>query len=75
MSDKTYIKVGNGVARFENKWQFSIDLDKAEEYAFEYNGKRYVKLEAVKFKKKNKFGKDVVININEYKPKEEDTPF
>jgi hypothetical protein len=69
MSEK--IRIGNGTKKSDKWLKSSICLtDIPKENTFEYNGKTYVKVDINIFDKPNKFGKDVSILIDEYKPEE-----
>jgi hypothetical protein len=69
MSEK--IRIGNGTKKSDKWLKSSICLtDIPKENTFEYNGKTYVKVDINIFDKPNKFGKDVSISIDEYKPEE-----
>jgi hypothetical protein len=71
MSD--YIKVGNGKKVFNDLINFSVNVDKLKEHTYQYEGANYVNLTAKIFKEKNKYGKDVVVNINQFKPEQNKT--
>jgi hypothetical protein len=69
MSENTKIKIGNGTKKSDKWLKSSICLtDIPEEFKFEYNGKTYVKVDINIFATPNKFGKDVSISIDEWKP-------
>ena len=66
---ETKIKIGNGQKKSEKWLKSSICLtDIPKELTFEYNGKNYVKVDINIFDSPNKFGKDVSISIDEWKP-------
>jgi hypothetical protein len=69
---ETKIKIGNGTKKSEKWLKSSICLtDIPKELTFEYNGKTYVKVDINIFDSPNKFGKDVNITIDEWKPSQE----
>jgi len=69
MSEK--IRIGNGTKKSDKWLKSSICLtDIPKENTFEYNGKTYVKVDINIFDKPNKFGKDVSISIDDWKPEE-----
>ena len=43
-------------------------IDDAIEHSFEYNGKRYVKVDINVFPEPNQYGKDVQVTLDTYKP-------
>jgi len=45
-----------------------------EEHTFEYNGKKYIKLNINDKKEADQFGKDVSVSVNTYKPDKEGKP-
>ena len=62
------IRLGSGKKR-NDKWiTASICLTDAETHAFEYNGKKYVKVNINIFDQPNQYGKDVGITLDTYKP-------
>lgn len=66
------IRIGNGQKKSEKWLKSSICLtDIPKDKTFEYNGKTYVKVDINIFDSPNRFGKDVSISIDEYKPKEQ----
>ena len=72
---ETKIKIGNGQKKSEKWLKSSICLsDIPEDKTFEYNGKTYVKVDINISESPNKFGKDVNITIDDWKPnKKNDT--
>jgi hypothetical protein len=61
--------VGNGKKKFENLRSVSICLtDLAQEHIFEYNGKKYIKLNVHDKKEADQYGKDVNVSIDTWKP-------
>jgi len=68
---ETKIKIGNGQKKSEKWLKSSICLsDIPEDKTFEYNGKTYVKVDINISDSPNKFGKDVNIAIDDWKPEE-----
>jgi hypothetical protein len=76
--------VGNGKKKFDNLRSVSICLtDLAQEHIFEYNGKKYIKLNVHDKKEVDQYGKDVNVSIDTWKPSakaeskavEQDLPF
>ncbi len=68
MSEK--IRLGSGKKRSEKWITASICLTDAEAHAFEYNGKKYVKVNINTFDQPNQYGKDVNITLDEFKPEQ-----
>lgn len=63
------IYVGKGmVVGHYGAIKFSIDLDAVIPHAFEYNGKRFVKLLIGEMRKPDKFGKTHTVQIDDWKP-------
>lgn len=78
MEAKKTIYVGNGkkitgpYGEFRN---FSVCLsDIPQENIFEYNGKKYVKLNVNDKKEPDQYGKDLAVSIDQYKPQEQAAP-
>ena len=79
------IYVGNGVSKFDGQMvSMSVCLsDLPKEHMFEYNGKRYIKLNvSAKRDGADDYGKTHYVKINDYKPdsskakkEESDLPF
>jgi len=66
------IFVGNGKRKFENLRAVSICLtDLPQEHVFEYNGKKYIKLNVHDKKEADQYGKDVNVTIDTWKPTEQ----
>lgn len=67
---KEKIRIGQGKKQSATWIKSSLCLsDIPSEKTFEYNGKRYVKININIFETPNKFGKDVSISIDEFEPK------
>jgi|TARA_R100000231_G_scaffold40384_1_gene35225 hypothetical protein len=67
MSEKNYVGSGKKVGNYDLV-NFSIQLDKLNDFAFEMNGKKYVKLSMGKKKEVDQYGKTHSIWIDEWKP-------
>lgn len=78
-NDKVY--VGSGKKKFDNLRSVSICLTDLSEHVFEYNGKKYVKLNIQDKKEADQYGKDIAVSIDTWKPEaktekvENDLPF
>jgi hypothetical protein len=70
METKPKVRLGNGKKRSASWLTAAICLSDAEAHAYTYNGKTYVNVSINIFDKPNDFGKDVAINLNEYKKEE-----
>jgi len=70
MDTKPKIKLGNGKKRSASWMTATICITDAEAHAYTYNGKKYVNVSINIFDKPNDFGKDVAINLNDYKKEE-----
>jgi hypothetical protein len=70
METKQKIRLGNGKKRSASWLTAAICLSDAESHAYTYNGKTYVNVSINIFDKPNNFGKDVAINLNDYKKEE-----
>ena len=63
------IYVGSGKKKFDNLRAVSICITKLpEEYIFEYNGEKYIKLNVHDKKEADQYGKDVNVSIDTWKP-------
>jgi len=74
MDTKPKIRLGNGKKRSGSWLTAAICITDAEAHAYTYNGKKYVNVSINIFDKPNDFGKDVAINLNDYKKEENLTP-
>jgi hypothetical protein len=69
MSEEKKIFVGSGKKKFDNLRQVSVCLtDLQSEYIFEYNGKKYIKLNVNDKKEADQYGKDIAVSIDTWKP-------
>lgn len=73
MEKKEAIKLGNGKKRSDSWITGTLCLDEVKKHTYMYNGKEYFNINVNILKEVNKFGKDVIFNLNDYK-KEEQTP-
>lgn len=73
MSDKVYL--GNGKKQSATWLKSSICLsDIPQEHTFEYNGKKYVKVNININDTPNQWGKDVSISLDTWQPEETSVP-
>jgi hypothetical protein len=70
MDTKPKVRLGNGKKRSASWLTAAICITDAEAHAYTYNGKKYVNVSINIFDKPNDFGKDVAINLNDYKKEE-----
>ena len=68
MADQQKIRLGSGKKKSESWFKTSLCIDDAIEHSFEYNGKRYVKVDINVFPEPNQYGKDVQVTLDTYKP-------
>lgn len=72
---KETIYCGNGkkvTTQYGDFRAVTINLtDLPSEFIFEYNGKKYIKLNVNDKKEADKYGKDVSVSINTWKPDQE----
>ena len=66
---KQPIRLGSGKKINENFLSSSLCITDALEYAYEYNGKKYIKLNISIFAEADQYGKNVKITLNDYEPK------
>lgn len=72
MSEEKKIFVGSGKKKFDNLSAISICLtDLPQEHIFEYNGKKYIKLNVTTKKEADQYGKDISVSIDTWKPNAE----
>ncbi len=67
MNEKIYVGKGKAVGQYGNI-SFSVDLDALTPHAFEYNGKRYVKLIMSQMRQADQYGKTHTVQIDTWKP-------
>ena len=70
MEEKQKVKLGNGKKRNDSWITSSFCITDAEEHAYTYEGKKYVNININVYEEANKYGKDVVITLNDYKKEE-----
>ena len=69
MENEKKIYVGSGKKSKDWSRKISICLtDLPKEHMFEYNGKKYIKLEVNDKKQPDQFGKDVSVSVDTWKP-------
>lgn len=61
------IKIGTGVRRTDNWITAALCLTEAEPYTFEFNKKKYIRVNINIYDKPNQYGKDVAITLDTYK--------
>jgi hypothetical protein len=64
------IRLGNGKKKNESWLKASICISDAMQHAFEYNGKKYVKVDINVYAEPNQYGKDVAVTLDTYKPEQ-----
>ena len=67
MEEKIYVGKGKSVGHYGNI-SFSVDLDAITPHAFEYNGKRYVKLILSQMRQADQYGKTHTVSVDTWKP-------
>lgn len=70
-NQKEAVFVGNGKQVHPKINNVSICLTDAEKYAFEYNGKKYLRLQVVQKNETDQYGKTHFVKINDYDPNKE----
>lgn len=68
MANADKIRLGNGQKKNPTWLKASICIDDALSNAFEYNGKKYIKVDINIYDTPNQYGKDVAIFLDTYKP-------
>jgi len=66
---KTQIRLGSGKKINETFLSSSLCITDALEHSYEYNGKKYIKLNISIFAEPDQYGKNVKITLNDYDPK------
>jgi len=74
METKPKVRLGNGKKRSASWLTAAICISDAEAHAYTYEGKKYVNISINVFDEPNKYGKDVAINLNDYKKEENLNP-
>ena len=65
---KQPIRLGSGKKINETFLSSSMCLTDALKYAYEYNGKQYIKFNTSIFSEPDQYGKDVKITLNDFEP-------
>jgi len=74
MSENKSIYIGNGVKKADNWLTSSLCLsDIPKEHMFEFNGKKYIKVNINIKDEVDQYGKDVSITVDTWKPEAEKT--
>jgi len=60
---KNYIGTGKKHEKFDGIVSVTIDIEKAKEFIFEYNGKKYLKFDVAEKKEQDKFGKTHSVSV------------
>lgn len=68
MANVTKIRLGSGKKKSDSWFKASICIDEALQHAFEYDGKKYIKIDINVYDEPNQYGKDVAISLDTYKP-------
>ncbi len=66
---KQPIRLGSGKKINDTFLSSSLCITDALEHSYEYNGKKYIKLNISIFAEPDQFGKNVKITLNDYDPK------
>lgn len=69
---KQQIRLGSGKKINEAFLSSSLCITDALEHSYEYNGKKYVKVNISIYAEPDQYGKDVKITLNDYEPKKAD---
>jgi len=65
---KQQIRLGSGKKINETFLSSSLCITDALEHSYEYNGKKYIKLNISIYAEPDQFGKNVKITLNDYDP-------
>jgi hypothetical protein len=65
---KQQIKLGSGKKINDTFLSSSLCITDALEHSYEYNGKKYIKLNISIFAEPDQYGKNVKITLNDYDP-------
>lgn len=68
MANTDKIRLGNGKKKNESWFKASICISDAMQHAFEYGGKKYIKVDINVYAEPNQYGKDVSVTLDTYKP-------
>ena len=66
---KQQIRLGSGKKINETFLSSSLCITDALEHSYEYNGKKYIKLNISIYPEPDQYGKNVKITLNDYDPK------
>lgn len=66
--EKKVTYCGNGIKKSDTWLKVSIHTDKIAEYIKTYNGVKYVSLNINIASEPNKYGKDVILSVDEWHP-------
>jgi len=66
---KQQIRLGSGKKINETFLSSSLCITDALEHSYEYNGKKYVKVNISIYAEPDQFGKNVKITLNDFEPK------
>lgn len=70
MANTEKIRLGNGKKKNPTWLKASICITDALQHAFEYNGKKYIKVDINIYDEPNQYGKDVAVTLDTYKPEQ-----
>lgn len=68
MANNEKIRLGNGKKKNPTWLKASICITDALQHAFEYDGKKYIKVDINIYDQPNQYGKDVSVFLDTYKP-------
>lgn len=68
MANQNKIRLGNGKKKSDTWFKASICITDALQHAFEYDGKKYIKIDINVYDEPNQYGKDVAVTLDTYKP-------
>ena len=67
------IFVGSGKKKFENLIAITLCLnDLPVEHIFEYNGKKYIRLNVQDKKEVDQYGKDIAVSVDTWQPEKKE---
>jgi hypothetical protein len=67
------IFVGSGKKKFDNLRAITLCLtDIPQEHIFEYNGKKYIRLNVNDKKEADQYGKDIALSVDTWQPEEKE---
>lgn len=68
MAESTKIYCGKGTKKSDTWLKVTIDPDVIMQYVEEFQGKKFVKLDINIYQEQDKYGKDIKITIDNWKP-------